>query len=100
MNKAERLEYYKKATKKWGWDAQIDQIIEEMAELTVALNKYKRKKLFEDKSINKDFIENIFTELADVSICLEQMIDYFGEESVNKAKTKQLSKFVNQIKTS
>lgn len=97
MNKKDRLSYYKKATEKWGWDAQIDQIIEEMAELTVALNKYKRKTNFDDKTIKKDFIDNIYTEIADVSICLEQMTDYFGEKEVEKAKKNQLKKFINQI---
>lgn len=95
--KQERLEMYKIATEKWGWVAQIDQAIEEMAELIIALNKRKRNILYKEKT-NKDKInENLYTELADVSICLEQMIEHFGKDNVDKKVNSQLEKFQNQI---
>ena len=46
MNRKERLELYNEAEKQWGLIAQYDQAIEEMGELIVAINKYKRKCLF------------------------------------------------------
>ena len=71
MNKEERLALYKRSTAKWGVQAQIDQIIEEMAELIVALNKYKRCKFYNEKRNEVAMMQNLFVELADVTICLE-----------------------------
>ena len=62
----------------YGFDAQSRQCIEEMAELTVALNKYHRerdkwssflKECFNDNTS----LENVKEEIADVMIMLEQM---------------------------
>ena len=50
--KEERLKVYDEATKLWGLVAQYDQCVEEMGELIVAINKYKRKVvLVEEKSL-------------------------------------------------
>ena len=46
MNKQERKVIYDKAEELWGLIAQYDQAIEEMGELIVAINKYKRKCLY------------------------------------------------------
>lgn len=97
MTKKERLNLYDNATKKWGEQAQIDQIIEEMAELTVALNKYKRMKFYNEPKNKEKVFENLYIELSDVSICLEQMIHMFGENEVEKMKLSQLQKFKNEI---
>lgn len=53
------------AWNKWGQDLQIDMLIEEMAELTVKLNHFKRKR------IRKTTLSE---EIADVLICLSQVI--------------------------
>jgi hypothetical protein len=53
----------------WGEDAQLDMIIEEMAELTKALLKYKRAAQ-EDKPF---FINFVAEEQADVEIMLAQL---------------------------
>lgn len=98
MTKQERLEMYDMATKKWGWQAQVDQMIEEMAELIVALNKYKRYKFCNEDMDKEKLFNNLYIELADVSICLEQMVNEFGEENIDKKITSQLEKFANQIK--
>jgi NTP pyrophosphatase (non-canonical NTP hydrolase) len=97
MNKLERIELYDKATKKWGMQAQIDQMIEETAELIVALNKYKRNKYYLEKTDEQKMYDNLFVELADVSICLEQMVNYFGEDKLEQAKQKQLQKFKTHL---
>ena len=58
----------------YGFDAQSRQLIEEMAELTVALNKYHR--ITNDMNYvyeHNKCIENIKEEIADVYIMLEQM---------------------------
>lgn len=97
MTKEERLDLYEKSTKKWGEQAQIDQIIEEMAELTVALNKYKRMTFYKEPKNKEKVFENLYVELSDVSICLEQMIHLFGEDEVEKVKQSQLEKFKYEI---
>jgi len=97
MTKEERIDLYIKSTKKWGEQAQIDQIIEEMAELTVALNKYKRMTFYHEPKNKEKVFENLFVELADVSICLEQMMYMFGEDNVEKIKESQLKRFSDEI---
>lgn len=49
-----------------GYEEQSLQLIEEMAELTQAINKYRRYN-------NTESLLNIIEELADVSICIEQV---------------------------
>lgn len=61
----------------YGYDAQARQLIEEMAELTVALNKEWRARvgyISHDEEMRKRIIE----EIADVEVMLEQ-IKYFHD---------------------
>ena len=51
----------------YGLDAQINQSMEEMAELIQALNKYRRS------NGAKGTLENVIEEIADVEIMLEQL---------------------------
>jgi len=68
---------YTKCVEKWGFDSQVDRCIEEMAELTKALLKSRRKK----RPI--DWFTSVREEIADVTITLEQMTILFdGEESI------------------
>ena len=67
MTKQERYDLYQRAVEKWGEDSQFDQMIEEMAELTVALNKFKRAKHFVAQK-KEGVLENIYEELADVKV--------------------------------
>ena len=67
------------ALNKWGIDAQINMCIEEMAELTQALNKYRRGKWSR---------ERVVEELADVDIALRQMIIVFGQGFIEKREQK------------
>ena len=78
----------KKIADTYGYDAQSRQLIEEMAELTQAINKYWRKQLkcgkkdFEIKPIFLDDkvlimpteYDNLVEELADVQIMISQMV--------------------------
>lgn len=63
----------------YGYDAQSLQCIEEMAELTQAINKYRRKHgngQSTDKS-EEECMNNLIEEIADVQIMLEQMKLFF-----------------------
>ena len=71
---------YEAAVNKFGVIPQIDQAIEEMAELTVALNKYKRYIRFLQGS-EEDVRRHIAEERADVSIMLCQLDVIFGDNS-------------------
>lgn len=90
----EQTEYnksiYEKAVIKWGVDAQIDMLIEEMAELIVSLKHMKRGR-----------IHNVPDEFADVEIVMEQLRPYFNKENVidtQKAlKIKRLEERVGMI---
>ena len=71
-------EAIKKISQNYGYDAQSRQLIEEMAELTQAINKYWRKQLScgafpypleENSKEEKAIIE----EIADVEICISQL---------------------------
>src|SRR5574344_1996327 len=100
MNKQERLELYDKCEKKWGKIAQYDQCIEEMAELTVAINKMKRKMFYGEYKNNPHIEENLIEEISDVKMCLEQLIHWNGEENIEKEfqyKLKKLEKYLCEI---
>lgn len=87
-------ELYKAAVKKYGEIAQIDQATEEMAELIVALNKYKRYINFHQGDKEK-ILSNVAEERADVQIMLEQLNIIFGNnENAKRVKLKHLSAIV------
>lgn len=96
MKREERENLYQRAVEKWGEDAQLDQMIEEMAELIVAINKVKRAKHFIAQK-KEGVMDNLFEELADVKLCLEQMEWMFGKENVDKMFDKKLEKFLYQL---
>ena len=69
-------EAIKKIADTYGYDAQSRQLIEEMAELTVALNKYYRVSILTPERVNfaeRIKLGNIKEEIADVTIMLEQI---------------------------
>ncbi len=98
MTEQERLEVYKKATELWGLVAQYDQCVEEMGELIVAINKFKRKMLYKEYKGDPKIIENLVEEIADVSICLEQMRYFYKDYGVEEMIDKKMQKFQGQIK--
>ena len=70
----EQTEYetiYNKVLIKYGTDRQIDKLIEEMAELTKALMKYKY-----------GFENNVPEEFADVEFLLKQLKPVFNKEEI------------------
>ena len=96
MTKEERLELYDDAEKTWGTIPQFDQCIEEMGELIVAINKYKRHKLFSEE-FSYDITDNLIEELADVFMCVEQLIHISGEDKVFSMLDKKLGKMKMQL---
>jgi NTP pyrophosphatase (non-canonical NTP hydrolase) len=96
MEREERDKLYDRAIKKWGEMGQLDQMIEECAELIVALNKYKRMKNYIAQK-KEGVMENLYEELADVKLCLEQMEFMFGKDKVNATLDKKIQKFLSQL---
>lgn len=97
MTHEERLEVYRQATELWGLVAQYDQCVEEMGELIVAINKFKRKVLYKEYKGDNSIIENLVEEIADVSICMEQMRDFYKDYGVEQVIEKKMEKFKGQI---
>ena len=97
LNEQERLQIYNKATKLWGLVAQYDQCVEEMGELIVAINKYKRKVLYKEYKTDNKIVENLVEEIADVSICLEQIRYFFKDYKIDEVIERKMQKFLGQI---
>ena len=76
-----------KIADKLGYEEQSMQLIEEMAELTQAISKYRR---YDDK---EDLL-NLIEELCDVNIVLEQVI-YLLSKKIKDAMNVDLIKYFN-----
>ena len=81
-------EVYLKALNKWGTEPQCKMAIEEMAELTNALMKYDRE---------RNTVEDIIEEIADVTIMMRQMALIFGEEAVSKQIDYKLNRLSDRL---
>lgn len=88
-----REQVYQRALDEWGEYSQLDQAVEEMAELILAINKYKRTNM--DLGKKKDEImENLIEEIADVKMCIEQLEMMLGKGKVNDMLDKKMDKFL------
>ena len=102
MDKTEKI---KKIADHYGYDAQSRQCIEEMAELTQAINKFWRNNLgcgkygLLDAPVYCEERRNIVEEIADVQIMLYQL-GYFlhSEIEVSEMITKKLDRQLERIK--
>lgn len=89
----------------YGYDPQSRQLIEEMAELTQAINKFWRKDLrcgedsFSSDKARGERFENIQEEIADVEILLEQIKGILGitEPELNAVKMKKMDDAIRII---
>lgn len=79
----DRHELYRATLEKWGEKAQYDQMIEECAELIAALKHYERGKVEQSQ---------VISELADVTLMVEQLTWMLGEEKVATAIDSKLAK--------
>lgn len=95
-------EAIKKIADTYGYDEQSRQLIEEMAELTVALNKYYRVSILTPERVNfAERIElgNIKEEIADVTIMLEQMkyLLQISDTDINEIIEQKLNRHLERI---
>ena len=85
----ETFEIYKLALDKWGIEAQIGMLIEECGELLSAVNKFNRSRCSRD---------DVLTELADVSIMVEQLsLIYGGYDKFLEERNKKLTRLLKRI---
>lgn len=85
----ESKEIMQLAIDSYGRVNQVIKTVEELSELSQALCKILTSKFTDD---NSEIFENIFEEIADVEIMLEQckMIFYKSEDKINDYKNKKL----------
>lgn len=88
MNFDERIQTYLDAIDTWGIDNQVFMVVEECGEVLNALAKFKRGRV--SKS-------DVITELADVSIMMEQMATYFGLKEYINEKERKLKRLRERI---
>ena len=105
MNSSTYYSKIKKIADTYGYDAQSRQCIEEMAELTQAINKFWRKDLkcgqltTLEVPIGSPQELSIVEEIADVEICLAQMkyLLAIREEDINKVIEWKLDRQLERI---
>ncbi len=89
MKEFDKKVLYTVAIAKFGEVPQMLMAIEEMAELTQAINKTLRK---------GEYIENLAEEMADVEIMLEQLKEIFGNsEKVEEQKNIKLERLKSRV---
>lgn len=92
-----------KIAKTYGYDAQSRQCIEEMAELTQAINKFWRKQLKHGEVEFSKSIPlspehmNLKEEIADVYIMIHQMMYLLGIKSIEKTLNDKLDRQMERI---
>lgn len=84
----------KKIANHYGFSNQLQMLVEEMAELTQAICKYKR---FENAKERVDIFENLIEEVADVEIVLSQIKMLVGEKAVNKKVEEKIARQLKRI---
>lgn len=87
-------ELLKRIIKTYGIENQMMQCIEEMAELTQAINKYRRAE-FSDSCI--DAYNLVIEEIADVQIMIEQMRWMFDGAAVDKVIAEKLERMRGRL---
>lgn len=91
MEQSARNKLYKAAVEKWGPDAQMMQLIEEMSELTTAIM-HKRR--------NVGIEESVIEEMADVEVMLEQAKMIINRPGAFKRyKNRKLLRLEDMLKT-
>lgn len=82
------MELFKEALRKWGIEAQRAMCIEECAELINALAKEPRGRVTR---------EDILTELADVSIMVDQMALHYGLDDFKNERNKKIVRLNEKV---
>lgn len=86
-------ETLKKIIKNYGMYNQINMVIEEMAELTMAIMKLKRDRTCEA------YFENFIEEIADVKIMIEQLIIIVGNQRVDEVIKYKLERMERRMES-
>lgn len=88
MEKEEKRHIYCEVLNKWGIINQVFMVMEECGELLNVLAKAKRYRAGKDE---------IITELADVSIMVEQMAFFYGEKDFLIEKERKLQRLKKRL---
>jgi len=83
MEKQDRINLYKEALEKWGEEAQVNMLNEELGELITAVAQFKR---------GRTSYHDVMTELADVFIMVEQIATIMNYEDFEKELERKLIK--------
>lgn len=89
MTEQETTALYKKVLEAWGISDQVFMVMEETGEMLEALGKARRGRL-ENKM-------QIITELADVSIMMDQMAVYFGFDEFKAEKERKINRLSERL---
>lgn len=88
MDKGQRIELYKQAIEKWGEDAQVRMLYEECGELITAVAQFSR---------GRTSHHDVMTELADVSIMVEQIATLMNYDDFETEKDRKLIKLKEKL---
>jgi len=88
MTDTEKVILYDRVLNAWGVNSQVDMVMEEAGEMLAAIGKGKRGRVSR---------EEIITELADVSIMMEQMAVYFGLDEFREEKDRKLLRLKDRL---
>lgn len=88
MKQKEIEELCTKAIDTWGQLPQVNMVFEECGELTTALAQYLR---------GRATVADVITEVADVSIMMEQMAVLFGKEQFEQEKERKLQRLKERL---
>ena len=88
MKKQERLSLYKEAIDKWGEEAQVNMLNEECGELITAVAQFKR---------GRTSHHDVMTELADVSIMVEQIAAMMNYDDYEMEKDRKLTRLKEKL---
>ena len=81
--------YLQKAIELWGAEAQLDMLMEECGELISAVNKFKRRRLYQD---------DVASEIVDVELMCAQIKEMINPEIYESVRKYKVERFMNLIK--
>ena len=90
MKREQKIALYQQAIEHYGLDTQVIMVFEETGELQNALAKFIR---------GHGTQKAVITELADVSIMVEQMARLFGQEDFAAEKERKLNRLARRLGT-
>lgn len=88
MKKEERIKLYLRAIRNWGEEAQTDMVNEECGELITAIAQFKR---------GRTSHHDVMTELADVSIMVEQLATIMSYSDFEQEKDRKLERLRERL---